>query len=112
MRSAREQARRPWPDIERVVLRTFYLDAPTAAISAAFGLPMPQVHGQARKLGLAQSAAYHRPVNEPIRVECAPSATPNRDALPISLAAAVNIARLASLRMWDAYALLEMRDAA
>ncbi|KAG1434714.1 hypothetical protein G6F57_021463 [Rhizopus arrhizus] len=40
------------------------------------------------------------------------AATPNRDAKIISPAAAVDIARLASLRMWDAYARLEEREAA
>ncbi|KAG1523066.1 hypothetical protein G6F51_014555 [Rhizopus arrhizus] len=40
------------------------------------------------------------------------AATHNRDAKIISPASAVDIARLASLRMWDAYARLEEREAA
>lgn len=39
-------------------------------------------------------------------------AIPNREAKPISSAAAVDIARLASLRMWDAYERLEHREGA
>lgn len=55
---------------------------------------------------------YPRPVGQSMRVECVRRATPNRDAQPISPAAAVDIARLASLRMWDAYARLDKRGAA
>lgn len=55
---------------------------------------------------------YPRPVDAGMRVECVRRATPNRDAPSISPAAAVDIARLASLRMWDAYARLEQREAA
>jgi hypothetical protein len=55
---------------------------------------------------------YPRPVGQAMRVDCVRRAAPNRDAAPISPAAAVDIARLASLRMWDAYERLEMRDAA
>lgn len=55
---------------------------------------------------------YPRPVDDDMRVECLRRATPNRHAPPISPAAAVDIARLASLRMWDAYARLEQREAA
>lgn len=55
---------------------------------------------------------YPRPVGQAMRVDCVRRATPNRDAAPISPAAAVDIARLASLRMWDAYARLEQREAA
>lgn len=40
-------------------------------------------------------------------VEVIRRAQPNRDCTPISAADAVNIARLASLRMWDAYEKLE-----
>lgn len=40
-------------------------------------------------------------------VKVARKATPNRDAQPITPAAAVNLARLASLRMWESYAQLE-----
>ncbi|MDF2861367.1 MAG: hypothetical protein K0S02_1639 [Achromobacter mucicolens] len=39
------------------------------------------------------------------------AATPNRDAKVISPGAAVDIARLASLRMWDAFARLEEEEA-
>jgi len=42
-----------------------------------------------------------------LSVECVRRATPNRDAKAISAAAAVDIARLANLRMWDAYKQLE-----
>lgn len=55
---------------------------------------------------------YPRPVGQAMRVECIRHAQPNRDAPPISPAAAVDIARLASLRMWDAYARLEKRATA
>ncbi len=55
---------------------------------------------------------YPRPVGQAMRVDCVRRATPNRDAAPISPAAAVDIARLASLRMWDAYARLEQKEAA
>lgn len=54
---------------------------------------------------------YPRPVGQAMRVECVRRAAPNRDAPAISPAAAVDIARLASLRMWDAYARLEKREA-
>ncbi|QDJ57274.1 hypothetical protein [Bordetella hinzii] len=54
---------------------------------------------------------YPRPSGDVMRVECMRRATPNRDAQPISPAAAVDIARLASLRMWDAYARLEQKVA-
>ncbi len=40
-------------------------------------------------------------------VKVARKATPNRDAQPITPASAVNLARLASLRMWESYAQLE-----
>ncbi|GAB1840352.1 hypothetical protein MyNCGM152_10980 [Achromobacter xylosoxidans] len=60
---------------------------------------------------LLDREGYPRPVGEAMRVECIRRAQPNRDALPISPAAAVDIARLASLRMWDAYARLEKREA-
>ncbi len=46
-----------------------------------------------------------------LSVECVRRATPNRDAKPISAAAAVDIARLANLRMWDAYKQLEQAAA-
>ncbi len=55
---------------------------------------------------------YPRPVGEVMRIDCVRRATPNRDAAPISPLAAVDIARLASLRMWDAYARLEQREVA
>lgn len=48
-----------------------------------------------------------------VYIECARQAKPCKDAKPISAAAAVDIARLASLRMWDSYRQLdEMRRAA
>lgn len=42
-----------------------------------------------------------------VDVKVARKATPNRDAQPVSAAVAVNLARLASLRMWEAYDRLE-----
>lgn len=46
-------------------------------------------------------------------VTCERRATPCRDAKPISAASAIDIARLASLRMWESYrAIDEMRAAA
>jgi len=48
---------------------------------------------------------------EPVYIECIRRATPDRDAKPISAKSAVDIARLASLRMWNAYHELE-RNAA
>ncbi|MDH2239117.1 hypothetical protein N5K27_22670 [Pigmentiphaga sp. GD03639] len=42
-----------------------------------------------------------------VTVRVARSATPNRDAEKISPAAAMDIARLASLRMWEAYAAMQ-----
>lgn len=56
--------------------------------------------------------SYLRPVGDALRVECVRRATPNRDAAQISPTGAVDIARLASLRMWDAYARLEKGEAA
>jgi|GEM_PF-1026902 len=61
---------------------------------------------------LLDREGYPRPVDAGMRVECVRRATPNRDAPSIGPAAAVDIARLASLRMWDAYARLEQREAA
>jgi len=42
-----------------------------------------------------------------MEVKVARRATPNRDAKPVSAAVAVDLARLASLRMWEAYAQVE-----
>lgn len=39
----------------------------------------------------------------PIVVHCERRATPNKSAMPITAAAAIDIARLANLRMWEAY---------
>lgn len=50
---------------------------------------------------------YLRRTGEFMTVTCLRRATPNRDAKTISPAAAVDIARLASLRMWDAYQRLD-----
>ncbi|WP_159711595.1 hypothetical protein [Geminicoccus flavidas] len=52
---------------------------------------------------LLDKHGYLRRAGEFMTVTCLRRATPNRDAKPISPAAAVDIARLASLRMWDAY---------
>lgn len=61
---------------------------------------------------LLNREGYPRPVDDGMRVECVRRAAPNRDAPSISPAAAVDIARLASLRMWDAFARLEQREVA
>jgi hypothetical protein len=50
---------------------------------------------------------YPRPAGANVRVECIRRAIPSREAEPISAAAAVDIARLASLRMWETYQALE-----
>lgn len=42
-----------------------------------------------------------------LEVKVVRRATPNRDAKPVNVAVAVDLARLASLRMWEAYAQLE-----
>ena len=50
---------------------------------------------------------YPRPAGDTMRIDCIRRATPNRDAETISAAAAVDIARLASLRMWESFQQLE-----
>lgn len=50
---------------------------------------------------------YPRPSGEQMRIDCIRRATPNKDAKPISAGAAVDIARLASLRMWESYSEVE-----
>lgn len=50
---------------------------------------------------------YPRPAGDTMRIDCIRRAAPNRDAEPISAAAAVDIARLASLRMWESFQQLE-----
>lgn len=60
---------------------------------------------------LLDCEGYPRPVGHHMRVECVRRAAPNPDAPSISPAAAVDIARLVSLRMWDAFARLEQREA-
>jgi hypothetical protein len=50
---------------------------------------------------------YPRPAGDAMRIDCIRRATPNRDAKPISAAAAVDIARLASLRMWESFQQLD-----
>lgn len=54
---------------------------------------------------------YPRPAGADMRVDCIRRATPNRHAEPISAAAAVDIARLASLRMWESFQQLERAGA-
>ncbi|EHK65276.1 hypothetical protein [Achromobacter arsenitoxydans] len=61
---------------------------------------------------LLDRGGYPRPVGDAMRVECVRRASPNREATPVTPAAAVDIARLASLRMWDAFARLEQMGAA
>jgi len=51
----------------------------------------------------------HRGKRGEVLHECRRPAKPNRDAEKISPESAVDIARLASLRMWDAYSKLEAR---
>lgn len=48
----------------------------------------------------------------PVLVKCVRRATPNRDATRISPEAAIDIARLANLRMWEAYARMDRPQAA
>lgn len=54
---------------------------------------------------------YQRPAGADMRVDCIRRATPNRKAEPISAEAAIDIARLASLRMWNAFQALEAERA-
>ena len=42
-------------------------------------------------------------LRESMRIECVRRAKPNRDAARLELGDVMNIARLANLRMWDAY---------
>ncbi len=46
---------------------------------------------------------YPRPAGADMRADVIRRATPNKDAQPISAINAVDIARLASLRMWESY---------
>jgi hypothetical protein len=46
-----------------------------------------------------------------VGINCRRRATPNRDAYRLTPAQAVDVARLANLRMWDAYAKLDRRAA-
>ncbi len=46
----------------------------------------------------------------PVAVHCARRATPNRDASRLQPAQVMDIARLANLRMWDAYSRSERRE--
>lgn len=62
---------------------------------------------QASGILLLDRGGYPRPAGADMRVDCIRRATPNRDAKPISAEAAVDIARLASLRMWESFQLLE-----
>lgn len=50
---------------------------------------------------------YPRPAGADMRVDCIRRATPNKDAKPIEARAAIDIARLASLRMWESYQQVE-----
>lgn len=61
---------------------------------------------------LLDGDGYPRPAGDVMRIDCVRRATPNRDAPAISPAAAVDIARLASLRMWEAYGRLEAPEVA
>lgn len=54
---------------------------------------------------------YPRLPGADMRVDCIRRATPNRDAAPISTAAAVDIARLASLRMCESFQQLDAQRA-
>ncbi len=55
--------------------------------------------------------SYPRPAGADMRVDCIRRAVPNRNAEPISAAAAVDIARLASLRMWESFQQLDAQRA-
>jgi hypothetical protein len=54
---------------------------------------------------------YPRAAGDSMRIDCIRRAMPNRDAEPISAAAAVDIARLASLRMWESFQQLDAQRA-
>jgi hypothetical protein len=55
--------------------------------------------------------SYPRPSGADMRVDVVRRATPNKDAEKISAVAAIDIARLASLRMWESYQELEAQRA-
>lgn len=50
--------RKPWTEIELLILRRFYADAPSAAIAAALDRPIAQIYRRARALGLRKSEAF------------------------------------------------------
>lgn len=52
---------------------------------------------------LEQTGSHHIP----IRVECARRSTPNKDATKLTPEQAIDIARLANLRMWESYRRLD-----
>jgi hypothetical protein len=58
---------------------------------------------------LLDQGGYPRPVGHAMRVDCIRRATPNKDAYRLTAENVIDIARLANLRMWEAYA---RRDAA
>lgn len=58
---------------------------------------------------LLDRGGYPRPSGHAMRVECIRRATPNKDADRLTAENVIDIARLANLRMWEAYA---RRDAA
>lgn len=60
---------------------------------------------------LLDREGYPRPARADMRVDVVRRATPNKDAEKISPAAAVDIARLASLRMWESYQEVEQARA-
>lgn len=125
--SVTELRHSPWSNdlrVESIARRARYKstpkDWPTKVWKHYFALPKEIWHPDLlTALPSAQSGVllldrdgYPSPAVDVMRVQCVRRATPNRDARPISPAAAVDIARLASLRMWDAYARLEQGEAA
>ena len=50
--------RKPWTQIEKAIVRTFYADAPTKVIAAALSRTRESIYRLARQLGLRKSEAY------------------------------------------------------
>lgn len=52
---------------------------------------------------LLDQDGYPRPAGDPMRVDCIRRATPDKDAMRLKPEHVMDIARLANLRMWEAY---------
>lgn len=91
-----EDTPRQWPP--KVWKHYYALPKEIWTPELAASLPSP-----ASGILLLDRDGYPRPSGADMRVDCIRRATPDRDAKPISAAAAVDIARLASLRMWESY---------